>query len=134
MAGDRETYARAMRIAADHSRKGNWKLAGAAYRQAIIESPQDLAATLGLGDTFLEVGQLESGLEALQRAAPLAPEDTEVLSSLADVRERLGMLEQASVTYTRMGSILARQNRLEAAADLWMRASRLVPDQIEVYE
>ncbi len=134
MAGDRETYARAMRIAADHSRKGNWKAAGPAYRQAIIEFPQDLAATLGLGDTSLEVGQLQSGLEALQRAAPLAPEDTEVLSSLADVRERLGMLEQASVTCTRMGSILARQNRLEEAADLWMRASRLVPDQIEVCE
>ena len=37
-------------------------------------------------------------------------------------------------TYTRMGSILVRQNRLEEAADVWMRASRLVPDQIEVYE
>jgi cytochrome c-type biogenesis protein CcmH/NrfG len=44
------------------------------------------------------------------------------------------MLEQASVTYAQMGSILARRNRLEEAADLWVRASRLVPDQIEVYE
>ena len=44
------------------------------------------------------------------------------------------MLEQASVTDTRMASILARQNQLAEAADLWMRASRLVPDQIEVYE
>ena len=44
------------------------------------------------------------------------------------------MLEQASATYTRMGSILAPQNRLEEAADVWMRAFRLVPDQIELCE
>ncbi len=133
MAGNRDVYKQAMRTAFDHSWNQDWKAAIEAYKQALMEFPQDLAATLGLGGAFLELGQLKIALKVFERAVQLAPTDPKALSSLADVQERLGMLEEAAATHTQTGHALAQKGELEEAADAWTRASRLVPDQVEAY-
>ncbi len=133
MAGNRENYEQAMRAAYDHSWNQNWEAAIEAYKQALMESPRDLAATLGLGGAFLEMGQPQVALKVFERAVQLAPEDTGALAKLADVQERLGRLEEAAVTQTKTGHAFAQQGKLEEAADAWSRASRLVPDQAEAH-
>jgi len=45
MAGSRDIYEQAMRTAFDHSWSQNWKAAIEAYKRALMEFPQDLAAT-----------------------------------------------------------------------------------------
>jgi tetratricopeptide (TPR) repeat protein len=98
-----------------------------------MESPKDLAATLGLGGAFLEMGQPQVALKVFERAVQLAPDDTSALANLADVQERQGRLEEAAVTQTRAGQAFARQGKLEEAADAWSQASRLAPGQAETH-
>jgi tetratricopeptide (TPR) repeat protein len=131
MAGNREKYEQAMRTAYDQSWSRNWKAAIEAYKQALTESPKDLAATLGLGDAFLEMGQPEVAYKIFERALQLAPEDTGALAKLADVQERLGRSREAAAIHTQTGQIFARQGNTDEAAEAWARASHLDPDQTE---
>ena len=135
MAGNRDLYEQAMRSAFDFSWKQDWKAAVEAYKQALMEFPQDSAATLGLGGAFLEQGQLHIALKVFERSVDLAPADdtTSALAKLADVQERLGKLEEAAITHARIGRIFAQQDRLEEAADALTQATRLVPEQVDAY-
>jgi len=133
MAGNRDVYEEGMRVAFDHSWNRDWKAAIEAYKQALMEFPQDLATTVGLGGAFIELGQPKVALKVFERAVQLAPEDSKALSSLADVQERLGMLDEAAATHTQTGYVFAGQGKLEEAADAWNRVSRLVPGQVEAH-
>lgn len=131
MAGNREKYQQAMRTAFDHSWSRNWEAAIEAYKQALIESPRDLPATLGLGGAFLELGQPQVALKVFERAVQLAPQDASALAKLAGVQERLGRVEAAAASHTQAGRALAQQGKLEEAADAWGQACRLLPDRLE---
>jgi tetratricopeptide (TPR) repeat protein len=133
MAGNREKFEQAMRDAYDHSWNQNWEAAIEAYKQALVESPTDLAATLGLGGAFLEMGQPQVALKVFERAVQVAPEDTSALAKLADVQERLGRPEDAAATQIRTGNAFAQQGKLEEAADAWAHALRLAPNQAETH-
>ena len=129
MAGNREKFEQAMRDAYDHSWNQNWEAAIEAYKQALVESPTDLAATLGLGGAFLEMGQPQVALKVFERAVQVAPEDTSALAKLADVQERLGRPEDAAATQFRTGNAFAQQGKLEEAADAWAHALRLAAER-----
>lgn len=133
MAGNHEKYEQAMRAAYDHSWNQNWEAAIKAYKQALTESPKDLAATLGLGGAFMEMGQTQVASKVFERAVQLAPHNTGALAKLAGVQERLGRLDDALVTHTMTGQAFAQQGKLEEAADAWLQASRLAPDQAEAH-
>lgn len=133
MAGNHEKYEQAMRAAYDHSWNQNWKAAIEAYKQALTQSPQDLAATLGLGGAFLEMGQTQVALKVFERAVQLAPHDTGALTKLAGVQERLGRTDEALVTHSMIGQAFTQQGKLEEAADAWLQASRLAPEQAEAH-
>ncbi len=134
MAGNRDLYEQAMRSAFDHSWNQNWKAATEAYKQALEEFPKDLAATLGIGGAFLEQGQLQVALKVFERAVQLAPpHDPSALVKLADVLERVGRIEDAAATHAQTGHVLAQQGKLEEAAEAWIRASRLVPEQPDTH-
>lgn len=133
MAGNREAYAQAMRAAIDDSRQRQWKAAAEGFRRAVMEFPEDVAATFGLARSLLGLGQLPIALKAFERAQYLAPADVMVLTGLADAQERLGLLPPAAATYQRMASLAIRGGDLQAAADAWTRATRLAPDQLDAY-
>ncbi len=133
MAGNRDNYEQAMRAAFDHSWNRDWKAAIEAYKHALMEFPQDLPATVGLGGVFVELKQPQVALKVFERAVQLAPEDTDALHHLADVQERLGRLEDAAATHARVGQVFARQGKLEEAADAWTQSSRLASNQVQVY-
>ncbi|MCS7260279.1 MAG: tetratricopeptide repeat protein [Anaerolineae bacterium] len=133
MAGNREAYAYWMRQAIAHSQRADWAAAAEAYRRALTEFPTNLAATIGLGKAWMELGQLQFALKACERAVQLAPRDHLALASLADVQERLGLLSEAAATYGILAKIATQEGNLQAAADAWMRASRLAPERTEAY-
>ena len=89
MAGNRDIYEQAMRSAFDHSWNRNWSAAIEAYKKALVEFPKDPAATLGLGDAFLEMAQPQVALKVFERAVQFSPEDANALSKLANAQERL---------------------------------------------
>ncbi|MGQ9502932.1 MAG: tetratricopeptide repeat protein [Anaerolineae bacterium] len=133
MAGNREAYGQWMRQAIQHSQQGDWAAAAEAYRRALIEFPRDLAATIGLGKSWVEMGQLSYAFKAFERAVQLAPRDHMALGSLADVQERLGLLSEAATTYSTLAELAMQEGDLQAAADAWMRATRLASERTEAY-
>lgn len=133
MARNREAYVQWMRQAIQHSQRSDWAAAAEAYRRALIEFPTDLAATIGLGKSWVEMGQLPLAFKAFERAVQLAPHDQLALESLADVQERLGLLSEAAMTYGKMAEIASQEGNWQAAADAWMRATRLAPERTDAY-
>ncbi len=133
MAGNREAYAHWMRQAIQHSQRSDWAAAAEAYRRALVEFPSELAATIGLGKSWVEMGQLPRAFKAFEYAVQLAPRDQLALASLADVQERLGLLSEAAATYDTLAEVALQEGNLQAAADAWMRATRLAPERSETY-
>lgn len=133
MAGKRKVYENAMRMAADFIRNGDWTAAIKAYRAALEEFPDDVEAWLGASKSYLEAGQLKTAVQAVQRTVQLAPDRAAALLLLADVRERLGQLDEAAQAFVLAGNVLARERRLMEAVDLWERAVNLVPDHLEAH-
>lgn len=133
MAGNREAYAHWMRRAIEHSQRKEWAEAAEAYRRVLHEFPTNLAATIGLGKAWVELGQLQLALKACERAVQLAPRDRLALASLADVQERLGLLAEAATTYGMLAEVAVQEGNLQSAVDAWMRATRLAPEQTEAY-
>jgi len=134
MAGDHEAYARALDTARRLSGEQDWKAAVEAYKQALLEFPQDVTATLELGNAFVQLGHFQAALKTFQRAVQLAPQNARAWLSLADVQERSGLLSEAAASYVAVGDLLAQQGDLEQASDAWRRASRLTPGQTDVYK
>lgn len=134
MAGDHEMYARAVETARQRGSEQDWKGAVEAYKQALMEFPQDVTATLELGKAFVQLGHFQAALKTFQRAVQLAPQNIQALMDLADVQERSGLLSGAAASYVAVGDLLAQQGDLEQASDAWRRASRLTPGQTDVYK
>jgi len=132
MAGNRDAYARAMQMALDCSRDHHWQAAVAAYKQALIEFPQDVPATLGIGNVFLEAGQLPAALKAFERAVQLSPHEALALRRLAEIRERLGVAEQTPAGHgpaLAATAALAAHSPDAACGQLESRAAGLPPGE-----
>ncbi len=134
MAGDHKAYVQWMRKAIQHSQRSEWTAAAEAYRRALSEFPTDLAATIGIGKSWVGMGQLQLALKAFERATQLAPGDRLALESLADVQERLGSLQEAAATYYRLAELASQGGDSEAAASAWTRVVRLAPERIEAHQ
>lgn len=63
----------------------DWK---AIIDKGFAEPPEDVAAWLALGDTYLEMGRLDDAERAFQRAFELAPDNFECLKRLIPARAR----------------------------------------------
>jgi tetratricopeptide (TPR) repeat protein len=134
MAGNRAVYDEAMRRAEQHAQTQEWKGVIAAYKQALTEFPQDVAATVGIGQALVRVGQTDTALKALHRAVQLDASNIRALFALADIQERMGRLQTAANTYKQIGDMQFQEGNLKAAVDSWTRVIQLSPEQIDTYE
>lgn len=125
MAGSRRNFERAMKRAADHAEKREWKKAIAQYGQALAEFPDDSAALVGLGLAYLSNQQLRKALVAYQQARQAGGDDPAILERLADVQERLGRLEEAADTYVAMADHALQGREIDRAIHLWKRATQV---------
>ena len=76
--------------------------AAASYGDAIVLGAAQRAewAHVGLGQTLLELGELEDAISALQSAILLSPTNAHALSTLSIAHQQAGRLEEAYVTAT----------------------------------
>lgn len=128
MAGNRKAYEEAMRQAYDKTWDNNWRGAIEAYKRALMEFPDDTNAIMGLGTAFLELGQEKIALQVFERASLIDPQNPDAHSKLADVKERLGMLEEAAASHLQAGDVLAMQNEIDLAVDSWKKVTVLSSD------
>lgn len=131
MAGDQNKFQVAMTHAERFSQEGKWADALKAYRFALAEFPNNLAAIMGFGAAAMNIGQMEAAQRAFQQALKVNPTSLEALSRMGDVQERLGQLDSAAETYLRMGNVYASQSDLDSAIDSWTRATRLASGHVD---
>jgi Flp pilus assembly protein TadD len=92
-------------------RAGRNSAAVAAYRDAVARSPESGAALLGLGTALVRQGDLEHGLGALGRAAPLV---------------------KTAAAYNRLGVAQTLAGQLDAAQTSFSAASTQAPDDLDI--
>ena len=131
MAGDQNKFQTAMMHAERFEQEGKWAEAMKAYRFALAEFPNNMAAILGFGKALLTTGQVDVAQKAFQQALKVNPSNLEALGYMADVQERIGQLDAAAETYLRMGNVYASRNDLDTAIDSWTRATRLTSGHID---
>lgn len=111
-----------------------WEDAIREFTLASQEMPKEPAPYAGLGDACLELKKLAEALTYYKQAARYSGGNIIYLRKVADVQERLGILDEAGKTYMAIGEMeLARQN-LNEAMDNWHRAIRLEPNLLRAHQ
>lgn len=134
MANNRARYAQALKKGTAYNANKQWKEAIAAFRIAISEFPNQPEAYGGLGEACLGQKQLDRALECYKLAARHSRGDVQYLSRVADIQERMGMLNEAGRTYMAAGEIYLRQRNADSAISNWERAVRLEPNLLGAHQ
>jgi tetratricopeptide (TPR) repeat protein len=128
VAKNRARYDEALNRGHVHCWDQQWEEAIVAFQLAIDELPGEPAPYAGLGMAHFELEQLKESLANYKQAARLSKGDIIYLRHVADVQERLGLLNEAGQTYMAIGEVQLRRRMLDEAMDNWHRAVRLEPN------
>ncbi len=134
MANNRTLFEQALSRGHSYFWDQRWEEAAREFSLASQEMPKEPAPYAGLGDAFLELGKLQEALESYKLAARYSGGNIIYLRKVADMQERLGLLDEAGKTYMAIGEMeLGRQN-LNEAMDNWHRAVRLEPNLLRAHQ
>jgi tetratricopeptide (TPR) repeat protein len=67
-----------------------------------------------------------------QKALAEFPDDEDTWSKVADALERIGRLDGAARAYAAIAELRLRQQDVDTAIDIWVRAARLDPNNVEI--
>jgi YaiO family outer membrane protein len=85
-------------IANVHMRMGHPELAEPVYRSITVEDPDNVDALVGLGTALLHQDRVVEGLDVLRRAEEIAPENPNVIGTLAAAYQLAGD-DRQSISY-----------------------------------
>jgi tetratricopeptide (TPR) repeat protein len=134
MPGNRQVFDLALKRGNAFARQKAWDKAAAEYQRALAEFPDDLKVLVAAGSALVSAKQLHTALEVFQHLRQLKPDDTATLEKIADLQERLRNLSDAAQTYIALGDLKAQQGKIDQAVDIWLRASQLDPDNIQIHQ
>jgi tetratricopeptide (TPR) repeat protein len=134
VANKQMTFEQALARGHSYSFDQRWKEAIEAFEVARQQSPKEPAPYAGLGDSYLELNDLEKALENYKLAARLASGNITYLRHVADVQERLGQQVEAGKTYMAIGEMALAKRNLNEAVDNWHRAIRLEPNLLRAHQ
>jgi tetratricopeptide (TPR) repeat protein len=134
VANNRARFEEALTRGHSYSWDQNWDAAIEAFETAVKEIPSEPAPYAGLGMAYLEMNQLGKALENYKLAARYSRGDVIHLRQVADVQERLGLLNEAGKTYMAIGEIELGRKRLNEAMNNWFRAVRLEPNLLKAHQ
>ncbi len=110
------------------ARSGDHAGAVASFDQALAKDPAFAPARVARAKSLTALGQPRPALDELRQASDLAPEDPEVWIAMAELEEKLFLLDSAAAHYGRAGDLTAQAEAkgegqaatLARAADLYM--------------
>jgi len=91
----------AFQTALRHQQSGDVRQAQALYQQILAKDPNHTQSLHMLGLLFLQLGQLEEGLQLLRRAAELEPQSPAIHNNLGNAFHMLARPEHAISSYRR---------------------------------
>ena len=131
MAGNRNTFDKAMKKAAGYAWSKAWPKAIKEYKQALKEFPSDTTALIGLGVAHFEAGQLEPAREIFQQLYMAEPADVTILGHLANIEEQTKNLDRALALYIDLGELAEKQGSPQQAVMAWSKVAQFDPSSIE---
>jgi tetratricopeptide (TPR) repeat protein len=127
LVGNRNSFDKTMKKAAGFAWKKDWSRAIKEYNWALKEFPDEPTALTGLGIAYSELNQLQDAQQLFRKLILASPDDTVVLTRLADVEEKLGENDAAGELLLKVGGIYETQGVPDRALEAWQRAARLAP-------
>jgi len=103
-AADPNNHLTRLWIANVHAQMGYPELAEHVYRSITAEDPQNVDAWVGLGTVLLQQDRISEGIDALNRAEQIAPENPSVWRALASGYELAGKTDRSISYYERVAS------------------------------
>jgi len=131
---DRTRYEEALRRGHSYSWDQRWSEAITEFEVAVGALADEPAAYAGLGMAYYELGKLDKALDNYKLASRHSRGDMIYLKHVADVQDRLGLLEEAGQTYMALGEIQLRRKKLDEAVVNWLRAVSLNPDLLGAHQ
>jgi len=134
VARNREVFEEAMQAGANAAWDKNWDQAIEAYQRALEEFSDDVGVLTGLGLAYSGAGQPEAALDSYQRASDLAPDDPVIYERIGEVREQMGLGEEAAAAYLDSAErYLSQQQAPQLALERWQDAVRAYPDCLKAH-
>lgn len=110
-----------------------WERAAQAYRQALLEAPDNPGALNSLGLALYELQEYPQALQAYLRAAQIAAQDPVPMEKIGLIQERQGNLREAIQAFLQAAELFARQREVEKAVENWVRVVQLAPDHLQAH-
>ena len=121
----RELYAAAMREGHVHAWAGRWREAVASYRRALEAMANDPAARSSLATALAHAGLVGEALATFEQLAVERPDDTAVALRVAELRQRIGRMDDADDAYLRVAALYHTAGQGEKAKAIWRRLIEL---------
>jgi len=133
VAGNRKVYEEALNEGSNYAWERRWEEAIDAYRRALAEFPDDLAALVGLGLALFESGRLEEALEVYRRAAEVDTENPTLPERVGQTLEKLGRPKEAAQAYLQAAERYTHRQAPSLALERWEDAVRVDPSCIPAH-
>ncbi len=133
MAGRQDVFQQAMNQGHSAAWDQMWDRAASFYRQALEEFPEHPQALTNLGLALIELREYEQALKCYQKAAMITPDDPLPVEKVAQLYERMGGLDPASLASLRAAELYLKKRDADKAIENWERVIRLNPENLKAY-
>ena len=133
MAGNIETFQKAMNLGHSAAWDRTWEQAALFYRQALKEFPDDAQALTSLGLALFELQRYEEALACYRRAAVITPDDPLPAEKVAQICERIGRLNDATRAGLQAADLYMKNREVEKAIENWIRVTRFNPENMTAH-
>jgi tetratricopeptide (TPR) repeat protein len=130
MAGDQESFSRAMTKGHSAAWDANWQEAADHYRQALEEFPENVLALSGLGMVLLEQKDYEGALASYLQAVKGSPEDPILTENVTRILDYQGNIEEAAAGYSKTAELYIKVKEPDKAAANLERLLNLQPGNL----
>lgn len=133
MTGRQDVFQQAMNQGHSAAWDQLWGRAAAFYRQALEEFPNNSQALTSLGLAMIELQDYDQALKCYEKAARVNREDPLPLEKVAQLYERMGSLDQASLAALRAAELYLKKRDINKAIENWERVTRLNPENLQAH-
>ena len=130
MAGNQETFQKAMSQGHSAAWDQHWREAADYYRQALEVVPDHPMALTSLGLALFELSEFDKALQFYQRAAQFSPNDPIPLEKMAQIYERQGRPKDVVQASMQVAEVYLKTRDVDKAIENWNRVLAYQPENL----
>ncbi|MDR3577717.1 MAG: tetratricopeptide repeat protein [Anaerolineaceae bacterium] len=130
MAGNQETFQKAMSQGHSAAWEQHWREAADYYAQALEIVPDHPIALTSLGLALFELSEFDKALQFYQRAAQFSPNDPIPLEKMAQIYERQGRTKEVVQASMQVADVYLKTRDVDKAIENWNRVLAYQPENL----